>query len=83
MTKDSANFICQDAFIALDMILVQQYEASSPLLLPMHYIQKSSRTNMKTLWLILVLPLARALLMLADRTSPSVYKGGQAVEIQV
>jgi 26S proteasome regulatory subunit N2 len=30
MTKDSVNFVCQGAFIALSMILVQQSKASSP-----------------------------------------------------
>ena len=36
MTKDSVNFVCQGAFIALGMVLIQQSEASSASLASTH-----------------------------------------------
>ena len=36
MTKDSVNFVPQDAFIVLGMVLVQHSEASSPYLANIH-----------------------------------------------
>jgi hypothetical protein len=74
MTKDSVDFVCQGVFIALGIILVQQSEASSLSPPLAHYTPKSSPTNMRIPWIVLVLLSAKDSLMLVVGTSPSVCK---------
>jgi 26S proteasome regulatory subunit N2 len=82
-TKDSVDFVRQGAFIALGMILVQQSEASSPSLASTHALYTKVVSD-KHKDPIACFGAALGLgSMLADGTSPSVYKVGRALEIPV